>query len=316
MILAALLAVLQDDSALLHAVRKMQSGNSEERRAAEETIRRAGARAVPVLCRVLEDDHSGLRDQVSSLVARLSSKEWKPRDEAMKALVRLGRHAVPFLEENAGAGDPEVAWRVKSVLAELQDRSGQEEADERTRDAELVRLLGESGAPAAVPTLLRGLSAPGPDVRMAAAESLTRMGERLTSSQAEEATEKVLDLYRGHKRSEERCLLLRALGAFGSSACVKPIVQLLRENSESNVAIKQNAMAVLAASRDASAWKTLVEMLENDGAYVRYAAFRHLARRSGSEFGYDSRLSPAENREAVGKFRAWWEKAFGRKWEE
>ncbi len=306
----------QDDSDILRAVEKLRLGDSGERRAAEEIIRKAGARAVPVLCRVLKDDHVGLREQVASWVGRLSAKEWKPRDEAMKALVRLGRHAVPFLEEYEGAGDPEVAWRVKSVIAELMDKSGQEEADERTRDAGLFRLLGESGDPAAVPTLLKGLSAPGPEVRMAATESLTRMSGHLTPAQAEEATEKVLDLYRGHKRSDERCLLLRALGGFGSSACVKPIIQLLRDNSESNVAIKQNALAVLAATKDASAWRTLVEMLANDVAYVRYAAFRHLAQRSGEGFGYDPRLSPSENQEAAGKFRWWWEKKFDRKWEE
>lgn len=317
MMLAALLFLVpQDDSALLQAVEKLQSGNPGERRAAEETIRKAGARAVPVLCRVLENDHAGLREKVATWAARLSSKEWKVRDEAMKALVRLGRYAVPFLEEYEGAGDPEVAWRVKSVIAELQDKAGQEEAVERTRDAGLVRLLGELGDATAVPTLLRGLSDSGPELPMAATEALARLGGKLTPEQAEEATAKVLDLYREHRRSDERCLLLRALGAFGTSACVKPIVQLLRDKSEGNVALKQNALAVLAGTKDAEAWKAIVETLAGDAAYVRYAAFQHVATRSGERFGFDPRLDSEENREAIVKFRAWWEREFKRTWDE
>lgn len=313
-----LLALLlpQDEAEIRRAIERLPSPDPAVRSAAEETLRGAGAAAVPHLLQALEGEPPGLRDRVAELVRALSEREWKKRDEAMRALAKLDRHAIKHLQEHENASDAEVAWRVRSAIARIQDREPQDRRDETARHAAVLRILGEVGDARAVPALLKGLGAGEREVRLAAAESAAALRGHLTAAQVDEAAEAVLALYGEDLRVLEKSLLLRVLAAFRSPVAVKPLSQLLRDRSERNTNLKRNAIATLAAIGTPEALRAVVAALEDDDPYVRHAAVRHLEPAAGESFGYDPRASADANRAAVMRFREWWERKSGRKWGE
>lgn len=302
----------QDDKALLQAVEKLRSPESADRAAAEQTLRKAGTKAVPVLLRVLEDDQTGLKEKVAEHVKALSSPDWKKRDEAMRGIVKLGRHALRYLGDHENAADPEVAWRVKAAIAELEDRSGMEEKEEQARNAVLVRILGELEDPRAVPVLLRSLSATDFDLRLSAAESIAKVRDHLQPKQADEAAERVVELCRETKQDLYRCLLIKTLGALRSSVATPSLALLLRSKDERNSNVRRNAVAALAKIGDDAALRAVVESLSDDDVYVRHAALQQLEPLAGGAFGYDPRA--ADHEDALRKFRAWWEAKTGKSW--
>src|SRR5438105_2230179 len=116
---------------------RLRTEDAAERRRVQAELVRLGAEAVPGMIRALESASPRPEEEVARLVRRLGSPSWKERNEATEALVRLGRSAVPVLEAQIGAADSEAAWRLRSAIAEIRDKAGQDEQLEELRAAAL-----------------------------------------------------------------------------------------------------------------------------------------------------------------------------------
>ncbi len=310
----ALGLLAQEETEIRKAAEKLTSSDPTERLAGEEFLRKAGAKAVMVLVGILQNEHGGMRDQVAELVRTLADRDWKKRDGAMRALVALGRHALKALQEHENASDPEVAWRVRAAIAKIQEQAAQDEKEELALQAAVARILGELDDARAVPALLSGLGSRSLDLRRAAAQAGATLRKHLTSDQADVAAEAALELYSNPALVQQRAGLLRDLAALRSPLAVKPLTQLLRDRSERNSSLKRNAMATLVAIGTPEARRAVIQSLEDEDPYVRQGAFRLLEGAAGEGFGFDPRLSAGENREALSRFRDWWERSSGAKW--
>jgi HEAT repeat protein len=317
---ASLPGLPQDDAE--KAVEALKTEDAVQRRAALEELQKRGAAALPFVLRALEGASPEAPERLAALLRQLAAKTWKERDEAMRALVRLGRSAKSGLEAVPSEGDPEVVWRVKAALAEIQDRAGREDLLEELRNGALCELLGESGDARGVPPLLRILGAAGagaesrPDLRLRAADALGKLAGRLQGAQADDAAERVLALLEKTPSPLQKGLLIRVLGRLHSPACVRPLTALLADRSEKNLHLKRACLAALGQTGDASALRAVIETLGSPDPYLRQAAAAAIAEASGAPSGVDPRLSAEENREPVAKLREWWEKKFKRAWTE
>ncbi|HXG62010.1 MAG TPA: hypothetical protein VNO22_11575 [Planctomycetota bacterium] len=313
---AALLGSVQDLEALFESLR---SEDPAERRGALEALRARGAEAVPAAARLLAASSPDPSGRVAELARRLASPDWKERDRAMRELAGLGRAALGALETYAGAADPEVAWRARSAAAEIRARAGREERADELRAMLLCDFLGEIGDPRGVPSLLEVLLSGAPDrrpeLRRRAAEALARLREHLAPAQAKAAAERVLAMLETAPSPREKSLLVKVLARLGTPVGVRPLAALLADRSEKNVNLKRSCMAALAASEDPQGLRAVIEALSDPEVYVRQAAAAVLAERAGGDFGFDSRASAQENREALARVRAWWSRTFGRPWE-
>jgi HEAT repeat protein len=290
-----------------------------ERRRALEELEKLGPQAVPAALRALENTAPNPAAQVAVLIRQLGSRKWKERDQAMQALVRLGRSAKPLLEEQAASGDPEVAWRVRAALAEIRDRAGRDEMLEELRNAALCDFLGEVGDARGVPLLLRLLAGnapePRPDLRLRAANALGKLRPQMEPAQVEEAADHILALLETPSPPLAKGLLIRALGRLRSPACVRPLSALLADRSEKNLDLKRAALAALGEVGNAKGLKAVIEALRSDDPYVRQGAGAVLEEVRGVAGGFNAALPPADNRAALEDYRAWWSKKFGQEWE-
>jgi HEAT repeat protein len=316
MIAALLAAVLaQDDPLSL-----LGSEDPAERRRGQEALLARGADGVTAALRLLESSAPDPGPEVERWVGRLSSPRWKERDEAMRALARLGRPAKAALEAKARSADAEVAWRVRAALAELQEQAGKDEAREEFRNLSLCEVLGESGDRRAVAPVLRFLAPGGPDarpeLRLKAAWAAARLRGRMEAREAEEASERILALLEKAQAPQSKSLLIRALGRLRAPQSLRPLAALLADRSERNVSVKTAALGALAESGDAAALKAVVDALLAEEAYVRQGAAAVLEGLSGGPLGFDALGTIETNRAAIEKARAWWSKKAGRDWED
>jgi HEAT repeat protein len=297
---------------------RLKTDDPAERAKALDELRARGSEAVPPALRCLEGATGDFRERVRALVRGLSSEKWKERDESARALVALGRAAVPALQERTESGDSEVEWRLKAVLAEIGERKGRDERLELARNVALCGFLGEAGDPRAVRTLAGLLAGAAPSLRLAAAEALGRLRDRMEPAAADEAAERVLEALADPGRpldGTEKARFIRVLAQLRSPSCVRPLAALLADRTERNVHVKRLAAAALAAAGDAAALRALVEALSAEDVYLRREAAGCLSALAGEGFGYDPTASPEANRGAVLKFRAWWSRKSGREWE-
>jgi hypothetical protein len=180
-------------------IENLKANEPAVRREALETLVERAAEALPIVLATLADEHPGIDQQVDDLVKRLAAKDWKSRDAAQQELVRLGRHARARLEKHAGSDDPEVAWRVKAALAEIEEKRQDEGEANNVRDACLFEFLGRAGDLKGVPPLLkrfgvaagdaRQMSGAEIDVRVRVLEALGRLRKGLSTEQADAAAE-------------------------------------------------------------------------------------------------------------------------------
>lgn len=297
---------------------RLKTEDPAERAKAMGELRGRGTDAVPAVLRCLEGAAVDVGERVRALVRGLSSGKWKERDESARALVALGRAAVPAIQERAEPGDPEVEWRLRSVLAEIGERKGVEERLELARNVALCGYLGEAGDARAVQTLSRLLAGGSPSLRLAAAEALGRLRDRMEAPAADEAAERVLEALGEPGRpldGTEKARFIRVLVQLRSPLCVRPLAALLGDRAERNVHVKRLAAAALAAVGDAAALRVLVEALLSEEVYLRREAAVHLSALAGEGFGYDPLASAEANRDAVLRYRAWWSRKAGRGWE-
>ncbi len=298
------------------ALDRLGSDDPAERRRAQDELFRRGAEGVSLALQALETSAPDPAPQVERWVKQLSSPKWMDRDEAMRALVGLGRPAKGALEAKARSGDPEVAWRVRAALAEVQERAGREDARDEARNLAICELLGESGDARGVAPVLRFLETGGPELKLRAAAAAGRLRDRMDGAQAEEAAGRVLGLLDKASGPLPKSVVIRALGRLRASPALRPLAQLVADRNERNVHVKLAALAALAEGGDPRGLKAVVDALLMDDPYVRQGAAGVLERVSGAPLGFDARAGIEENRAAIEKARAWWAKRAGREWED
>ncbi|MHC4608091.1 MAG: hypothetical protein ACYTAF_14365, partial [Planctomycetota bacterium] len=147
--LLILLCPQQDD--VLSWIEDLRSDGEAKRRSATAQLVAAGDRAVPGLLAALRHERPGLEARVGDLVGKLGDADWKVRDAAMKELTALGRHARSALRKHREHGNPEVALRVRTALARIEERSGEEGEAEHRRDALICEILAAIGDRRCVP---------------------------------------------------------------------------------------------------------------------------------------------------------------------
>src|SRR5262245_42586291 len=140
---------------------RLRNPDPKVRAEAERELAAAGTRAAADLRRALAREGDPIEPRVDALVAQLASASWKERDEAGRALVRLGRAARARLSTHEGATDVEVAWRVKAILAEIKELEPAEAAAAAFADAAICRLLGAAGDGGSAPLILEALKGAG-----------------------------------------------------------------------------------------------------------------------------------------------------------
>src|SRR5205814_8386925 len=113
----------------------------------------------------------------------------------------------------------------------------------------------------------------------------------MSPAQAEESTDRVLQVLERTPAPLDKAVLLKALGRLGAPAAVQPLAALLADRSEKNVHLKRSCMAALAALGQARGVRTIVEALAADDVYVRQGAAAALEELSGDGFGYDPRAT-------------------------
>lgn len=310
-------APLADVEQLLERLRTEDA--NERHRVVMELVRLGGESVEPCL-RALESASSPPAPEVARLVERLGARSWKERNQATEALIRLGRFAIPALEARIASADPEAAWRLRSAIAEIREKAGQDEQLEEVRSAALCDVLGQLADGRAVAPLLRLLSGEAPGKRfllkLRACQALGLLHGSISPAQAGEAADRVLELLERTSGPLEKSMLLKTLGELGTTAGVRPLAALLLDRSEKNVHLKRSCMSALAAIGQGRGIRAIVESLEADDVYVRQGAVAVLAELAGDAFGFDPRAGTEENRAAVARFQAWGASKYGKDWQE
>lgn len=294
---------------------RLRTEDAAERRRALGELSRLGPAAVPAMIQALDRVSPRPEEEVDRLLKKLSSDSWKERTEATAALVRLGRPALPVLEARLATVDAEGAWRLRSAVAEIREKAGQDEQLEEVRAAALCDALSQAGDARAVPTLLRLLGADAPEKRpqlkLRASQALGLLRAAMTPAQAEEASDRVLSILERTPGPLDKALLLKTLGRLGSAGSVRPLAALLADRSEKNVHLKRSCMTALATIGQGRGVRAIVAALEADDVYVRQGACAVLEELSGAPFGFDPRATAEENLAAIDKIKAWGAAKFG-----
>ncbi|HLY10628.1 MAG TPA: HEAT repeat domain-containing protein [Planctomycetota bacterium] len=314
------LLLLQAGDSPESLLERLRTEDPAARRQAQMALLRQGAPAVTGLLLALETASPRPEEEIAALIRRLGSPAWKERNAATQALVRLGRAAVPSLEAQLAYADPEVAWRIRASVAEIREKAGQDEQAEELRAAAICDVLGQAGDRRAVAPLLRLLAADPPAKRTAlkvrACQALGLLRASMTEAQTGEAADHVVQVLERVPSPLDKGILIQTLGVLGAANAVRPLAALLADRSEKNVHLKRSCASALAAIGQARGMRALVDALGADDVYVRQGAAAALEGPAGELFGYDPRASAEENREALGKWRAWGAAKFGRAWEE
>ena len=117
-------------------IRKLDSGDAEERREAAVDLGRAGAEAVPPLLRAMADADWRVRKTavealvalsgervISGLIQALSSHDNAgARNSAIEALVQIGGSVVDAILPVMATPDPDVRKFVVDILGDIKDR--------------------------------------------------------------------------------------------------------------------------------------------------------------------------------------------------
>jgi HEAT repeat protein len=318
---AALIALLpfQAGDSVDVLLERLRTDDAVARRQAQISLVGRGVEAVPDLLRALESASPRPEEEIARLVKKLESVSWKERNAATEALVKLGRSAVAPLEARIGTADPEVAWRLRAAMAEIQEKAGRDEQAEEIRAAAICDVLGQAGDARAVAPLLKLLSADAPSKRVAlkvrACQALGLLRDGMQPAQAEEAADRVLQVLERSPGALEKALLIKTLGRLKVAGATRPLAALLSDRSEKNAHLKRCCVTALASIGDARGLRAIVDALASDDVYVRQAAGAALEELAGNSYDYDPRLNPEESREAAGKFRRWGAEKYGKDWE-
>ncbi|MBI2930868.1 MAG: HEAT repeat domain-containing protein [Planctomycetes bacterium] len=305
----------KDDKSTLELIEELKSADPVARRKALDALRDRGPEAVPAVLSVLADERLGLDEQIDGIVLKLSNKDWKTRDAAHRALVRFGRHARPRLQTHEDAEDPEVAWRVKAVLAEIEEKERDEATLEYFRNASLCEFLGSCGDSRAVPQLLKHLeqaASTNPSLaevqflaQARAAEALGRLRSTLSDDQVEGVVELVIELLAANRDRRSGVVLIQTLGHLRSRTVVTPLLSLVKDGDRCDVHLKRVALRALAEIDDPRGVAGIIEAMASEDVYLRDGAVEALSEIAGQDFGVDPRRSAdSAQLEAA---RKWWQ---------
>jgi HEAT repeat protein len=270
------------------------------RQAAERELAEAGAKAVPGLRRALARDGEPVDPRVDALVKKLSASSWKEREQATRDLVLLGQPARSRLSTYENAADVEVAWRVKSVLAELKEKETEEAAAGAYADAAICRLLGAAGDGESAGLILGALKGvegtraeAALDLRLSVLGALADLKPALTAEQAERATEEGLKLLREQRHRRTMGAVLKSLGRLKSPAAVAPLKALVDEEALKDLHVKRGALAALASIGRPESMRVVIDALKSSEPYLREAALQVLAVSGLPAADYDPASGPA-----------------------
>jgi HEAT repeat protein len=203
-------------------------------------------------------------------------------------------------------------------VAEIREKAGQDEQLEEYRAAALCDVLGQAGDGRAVAPLLKLLDADAPEKRvplkLRASQALGLLRAAMSSGQAEEAADRILQLLERVSSPLDKAMLFQTLGRLGAPSAVRPLAALLSDRSEKNVHLKRSAMAALAAIGQPRGVRAIVQALSADDVYVRQGAAALLLELAGDLFGFDPRAGAEENQPAIEKFRSWGQSKYGKGW--
>lgn len=286
-------------------------GRESERREAVERLKSMGAAGLPGVLHALRGGGEGLEERVNEIVTRLSSPEWKVRDGAGRELASLGEGARKILEKLQKNSDPEVAWRIRAALAEMQKKEREREGVECARLAALCEILGEIGNDECLPDLIRLGGHPQGTIRLQAALALGRCGAgRPSPKAAEEIVACLIRILSEERDPRAQALLLRSLGRFPSPGAFEAIRRVALDSRQKDVSLRETAVRVLATLGTAEAWESVLEVLSDESPILRDASCEAVVGAAGSSFGFDPQKVPAGQEEALRKIRGWWEGKF------
>jgi HEAT repeat protein len=292
-------------------VEKLRTDDAQERRRAVLELLKAGPAGAEAALKSLTAEPADPASRIDALVRGLAADAWADRDRAMKELAGLGRGAREALAKRGDVADPEVAWRIRAALAEIEDRSVRDERLDELRDGALAELLGEAGDPRAAAPLLAllrdGAVEKRTEAKIRAVAALGKLRPSLSAAQAEEAAERTIELLGRTAEPRERATLVRALGRLGAAAGLPTLAVLVADRSERDVHLRTEALRALARSSDAAALRAVVEAVEAEDAWVRGAAAATLSALAGTRVD--------EGPAGAAAARAWWSKRFDKPWE-
>jgi hypothetical protein len=317
---AAILLLLQEASPP-SALERLRSPDAVVRREAERELAREGAKAVPALKKVLARQGDAVEPRVDALVARLGAASWNERESAGRALVALGRAAKARLATHENSADVEIAWRVKSILAELKELEPAEAAGDAVADAAICRLLGAAGDGASAGLLLDAMAriegAPPEaalELRLGALEGLAALRPSLTTEQAERAAKEALKILEEPRHRRSTAAAMRVLERLKAPSAAKPLAAILNDANGRDLHVKRAALAALAAIDQPASLRSVIVVLKDGDPYLRESAAHVLSTAGGPDAAFDAAAGPAGD-EVMAAWRAWWEKKYDRAWD-
>jgi len=259
----------------------------------------------------LEQLVDGGESAVASLIARFPGPIREPENAQTKAsdcgpllraLVRIGQKAVPFLTVRTADENPEVRRWATLVLGELPSRDSAKAIAGRLLDgAPLVRRAALASA------------------RRLQSDTLAR---RTLRGQIEELT---LDVRLG---TEARCSAIEAIADIREYETIPVLLQILGDKDRSVARASQWALSVLTRQdygSDFVQWQTfwqehrnepriewLIAALGHEKADLRRAAYEEIKAAAGQDFGFHEDLPEEERNEIRGLVHTWWSRS-GRK---
>lgn len=314
------LAVPQDGIPAL--LDRLKTEDPQARAEALRGLVDAGAAAVGPALQALAREDTGLAARVDAEAAKLASRSWKERDEAVRALARLGRRALERLHALAEKAAGEASLRLRAAIAAIREHERSEQEMELLRDAAICEFLGAAGDARATEPLLKVLDggSEGPaelvaELRIQAAEALGRLRAKLTPEQADRATDAALGMLEQSRGRRSQATLIRALGALRSPGAVRPLVRLIDDAAVKDVHIKATAMQALVRLDSPWGVRSVILALGSGDAFLREGAVRALKPAAGTDWGVDPVAGPAPA-ETIRKARAWWEKKYRQGWDD
>jgi HEAT repeat protein len=234
---------------------------------------------------------------IKGLALLLRDERYFVREQASRALGRIGEPAVDLLLEMASSSTPATREGAVEALGSTGSKRAIDKVVEALTDSNAnvrsaaVRSLGESGSERAVPHLISLMRDESSALRAQAAASLGRLGhaslpslvsalkdsrpsvrqlaaEALGDIGSKDAVTPLIELVTVDQ-SGARPEAIEALGKIGDPAAVAPILSVMRNASPS---VRKRAISALASFRDPRAIDALAVALSDQNEEVRQAA--------------------------------------------
>ncbi|MBI4613889.1 MAG: HEAT repeat domain-containing protein [Planctomycetes bacterium] len=259
-----------------------------------------------------------LSGEIERLVRDLGAESWEARERAVERLARIGEPAEEAVRRAAEDADPEVRTRAEWVLAAIRERAAVERLVAGTLLPDEVRDLD----PAAIRRFLRAEGAPlagaDPDVLFGRFLVLrlrddpetelyyTRDSETVAALEALAA--KAVPALLGGLESAEwqvRFSSLVVLARVADATTAAPVLALA--GSDPHPWVRTEAAWILGRWSHRPAAGTLVALLADPDATVRFEACQALVRITGESLPAMPRVAPRDDPEVERSRRAWQE---------